>query len=73
MVVKRKVVDSYQNRDGNCGVNIFLRQDGTFGFAEYRRDPENGGREFPLRDFSDQVFDTQDSALAAARQSIHWL
>ena len=73
MAVKPKVLNSYENPDSNCCVNIFVREDGTFGFAEYRNDPEDGGRWFTLRDFSGQVFDTQENALEAAKESILWL
>ena len=73
MALRPKILDSYQSPDGNCWIDIFVREDGTFGFTEYRSDPENGGRTFTLRDFSGLVFNTQESALAAARRSIWWL
>lgn len=73
MSKKPKVVDSFETADGICCVDIFLREDGTYGFAEYRNDPENGGRRFTSREFSGQVFGTREEALAAAQKTIQWL
>ena len=73
MSKKPKVLDSFETADGICCVDIFIREDGTYGFAEYRRDPENGGRCFTLRDFSVQVFGTREQVLKAAQGSIQWL
>lgn len=73
MSKKPKVLDSFETAEGICCVDIFLRKDGTYGFAEYRNDPEDGGRRFISRDFSGQVFETRDEALVAARKSIQWL
>ena len=70
---KPKVLDSFETADGICCVDIFVREDGTYGFAEYRRDPENGGRSFTARDFSVQVYGTREQALKAAQDSIQWL
>ncbi len=73
MSKKPQVLDSFETADGIFCVDIFTREDGTYGFAEYRRDPENGGRRFTLRDFSGQVFGTREQALHAAQESIQWL
>ena len=73
MSKKPKVLDSFETADGIRCVDIFIREDGTYGFAEYRRDPENGSRRFTLRDFSGQVFGTREQALNAAQESIQWL
>ena len=70
---KPKVLDSFQTVDGLRCVDIFVREDETYGFTEYRHDPENGSRWFTLRDFSGQVFGTREDALAAARKSVQWL
>ena len=54
-------------------VDIFARPDGTFGFEEFRRDPEDGGVWTPVAYFSAQAYDSQEVALAAARESVPWL
>ncbi len=73
MSKKPKVLDSFETADGIFCVDIFVREDGTHGFAEYRHDPENGSRRFTLRDFSGEVFGTREEALAAAQRTVHWL
>lgn len=73
MVQKNKVMQSI-NLDGDlvC-VDVFQRPDGTFGFDEYRRDPEDGRGWYSIGHHADAVFDDQDTALAAARRAVGWL
>jgi hypothetical protein len=54
-------------------VDIFSRPDGTFGFEEFRRDPEDMGAWTPVAYYSERDFPTQDEALAAARVAVPWL
>jgi hypothetical protein len=54
-------------------VDIFLRPDGTFGFEEFRRDPEDGGAWTPVAYYSVLAYDTEAEALAAARNRVPWL
>jgi hypothetical protein len=54
-------------------VDIFLRPDGTFGFEEFRRDPEDRGVWTPVAYFSGQGYETEAEALAAARTRVSWL
>jgi len=42
------VLDSHQTDEGNRCVDIFSRPDGTFGFEEFRRDPEDLGVWTPI-------------------------
>ncbi len=72
-VVKPRVVDSILNSSGEHCTDIFCRDDGSFGFEEYRRDPEDGRGWFALHRFGDLVFATQEAALADARSRIAWL
>jgi hypothetical protein len=53
--------------------DIFLRPDGTFGFEEFRRDPEDRGVWTPVAYFSGQEYDSEQEALAAARERVRWL
>ena len=54
-------------------VDIFSRPDGTFGFEEFRRDPEDAGAWTPVSYFSDLRHDTKGEALAEAARRVVWL
>jgi hypothetical protein len=54
-------------------VDIFSRPDGTFGFEEFRRDPEDMGAWIPVAYYSEREFSTEAEALAAARVAVTWL
>jgi hypothetical protein len=54
-------------------VDIFVRPEGTFGFEEFRRDPEDMGRWTPVAYFSVREFATEAEAVAAARAAVPWL
>jgi hypothetical protein len=54
-------------------VDIFARPDGTFGFEEFRRDPEDMGVWTPVAYFSAREFATEAEAVDAARAKISWL
>ena len=68
-----RVVASFNNPEGDYCVDIFLREDGTFGFEEYRRDHEDMKGWFPLHRYSSQVFATDTDALAQAKVSVAWM
>lgn len=68
-----KVLASLENSYGDHCVDIFAREDGTFGFEEYRRDPEDGGRWFSLQRYSGQVFAREEDAVAQAKVRVPWL
>jgi hypothetical protein len=70
---KNLVVHSF-NLDGETRcVDIFRRPDGTYGFEEYRREPEDGRGWFAIGTYSSRSFDTESDAVANARASIRWL
>jgi hypothetical protein len=73
MLTSIKVLTSLENSAGDHCVDVFVRDDGTFGFEEYRRGPEDGSGWFPLQRFSHQVFTTADDALAQAKSSVGWI
>jgi hypothetical protein len=54
-------------------VDIFARPDGTFGFEEFRRDPEDMGAWTPVAYYSGQRFPTEADARSAARDAVPWL
>jgi hypothetical protein len=68
-----RVVASFNNPSGDHCVDIFVRDDGTFGFEEYRRDPEDMRGWFPLHRYSSLVFATEQGALARAKGTIAWM
>jgi len=68
-----KVLASIENASGDHCVDIFIRADGTYGFEEYRRDPEDIGTWHSLHRYSRQAFDSQENALIQARKYVVWL
>ena len=66
------VLKSYEDADGFRCVDIFRRSDGTFGFKEFRRDPEDGGRWTLVGDFSHLSYPAESEALDAAAQEVSW-
>jgi hypothetical protein len=70
--VTNRVVASFNNPDGDHCVDIFLRDDGTYGFEEYRRDVEDMRGWFSLHRYSSQVFGTERDALTQAKAAIAW-
>ena len=67
------VLESIENGDHDRCVDIFRRPDGTHGFEEFRRDPEDRGAWTPVRHFSGTKFATRDTARAAALTWMPWL
>jgi hypothetical protein len=68
-----KVVSSPSTPAVDRCVDVFSRPDGTFGFEEFRRDPEDMGAWTPVACFSGREFSTKDEAVTAARASVPWL
>jgi hypothetical protein len=54
-------------------VDIFVRPDGTFGFEEFRRDPEDMGMWTPVAYYSALEFASEHDAMTAARHAVPWL
>jgi hypothetical protein len=67
------VVASHQSPQADRCVDVFFRPDGTFGFEEFRRDPEDMGAWTPLSYFAGLAFSSEDEAMAAARRAVAWL
>ncbi|HMK67969.1 MAG TPA: hypothetical protein VK433_05430 [Stellaceae bacterium] len=64
---------SIENAEHDRCVDLFSRPDGSFGFEEFRRDPEDAGEWTPVRYYSGSVFASGASALDAALRSVAWL
>lgn len=54
-------------------VDVFRRPDGTFGFEEFRRDPEDMGAWTPVSSFSGLEYPSELEAVAAATDAVPWL
>lgn len=72
MARKNTVVRSV-NMDGEqvC-VDIFRRPDGTFGFDEFRRDPEDAKGWFSIGHHGEATFPTEEEAAREARRRVAW-
>jgi hypothetical protein len=67
------VVVSHPTFEGDRCVDLFRRPDGSFGFEEFRRDPEDRGVWTPVAYFSGRAFPTEDEAWRTAQQAVPWL
>jgi hypothetical protein len=64
---------SIEHEDGLRCVDIVALPDGSFGFREYRRDPEDRGGWSLVADFLDRRHETIQAALDAAASVVPWL
>ncbi len=67
------VFASVENREHDRCVDFFSRPDDTFGFEEFRRDPEDRGNWTPVQYFSGAAFPAADAAYNAAERAVPWL
>ena len=67
------VTASYQTFEAERCVDVFSRPDGTFGFEEFRRDPEDLGVWTPIAYFSGREYPSEAAAIEAARRAVAWL
>jgi hypothetical protein len=67
--VLRSINDDGESR---C-VDFFVREDGTIGFEEYRRDVEDNHGWFAVGGYSSRSFYDENAAIKAARCEIPWL
>ena len=68
-----RVLASVEDPDQTHCVDIFVREDGTFGFEEFRSASDEGGHWQCLNKFSHLVFDTGEKALHSAQERVSWL
>ena len=67
------VFNSIENFEGTHCVDLFFRPDGTFGFEEFRRDPEDAGTWTPVEYYSGAIYASREAALSAATDAVTWL
>ncbi|MDG2286565.1 MAG: hypothetical protein P8N43_13705 [Alphaproteobacteria bacterium] len=73
MKKSQTVIISINSDDQTRCVDVFARADGSYGFEEYRRDPEDTRGWFPIGGFADLTFEQQEHAMAKARARVNWL
>lgn len=66
------VVESFENAHKDHCVDVFRRADGTYGYEEWRREPEDPGRWYRTRYFSAAVFVNPELAIADASLKVAW-
>jgi hypothetical protein len=69
----RRVLASTDSPDGSRCVDVFVRDDGTFGFEEFRRDAEDLRGWFPVGGHLARVFGSEADARRAAASAVPWL
>ena len=67
------VFASIENPQHDRCVDLFRRPDRTFGFEEFRRDPEDAGEWTPVRYASAASHATAEDAFDAAAKAVAWL
>ena len=70
---KNLVIRSINNINESLCVDIFQREDKTFGFEEYRRDLENNDGWYKVGSFGEIVYANQDDAYKSAIKNVIWL
>ena len=73
MEQKYTVIRSIAPDGESICVDIFQRSDGSFGFDEFRRDPEDPSGWFNIGHHGHHIFDSAAEALATAKKSVAWL
>jgi hypothetical protein len=66
------VIKSIEDREGLRCIDLIAHADGTFGFKEFRRDPEDAGRWTLISDYSALVCSTEDEAWRRAAAAVGW-
>jgi hypothetical protein len=67
------VLTSVVSDSDNLCVDTFQRTDGSFGFEQFRADPEDGGAWTPISGFSAARCPSVDDAITAASTRVNWL
>jgi hypothetical protein len=67
-----KVIDSHESSDASRCVDLFRRANGSFGFEEFRRDPEDRGEWTPVSYYSSREYSSEVEAIEAAQRLVPW-
>jgi hypothetical protein len=71
--MRSAVLVSFEAADGVQCVDIFKRDDGTFGFEQYRGEFDSSSRWQSLNRYSQLSFVSGEQALSVAKQRVSWL
>ena len=71
--MRNTVLVSFEGDDGAACLDIFEREDGTFGFEQYRSDLDGADRWQSLSKYAQLSFASGEEALSAAKQRVPWL
>lgn len=71
--MRPKVLASFESSNGSHCVDIFAREDGGFGFEEYRGEFDGAARWQSLGKYASLVFPSGEAALSAAQERVSWL
>ncbi|MET7403760.1 hypothetical protein ABZS66_60850 [Dactylosporangium sp. NPDC005572] len=67
-----RVLSSHESSDRIYCVDFFTRPDGTYGFEEFRRDPEDMGGWTPVTYYAALSYPSLAEAISAAAADITW-
>ena len=67
------VIASLESEDGTHCVDFFTREDGTFGFEQYRGEYDGSSRWQSLSEYARKSFASGQEALHVAKQQVSWL
>ena len=70
---KNTVIRSINNNELNLCVDIFKRKNSTYGFEEFRRDPEDLNGWYKIGSYGSDFYLNEDEAYKAAFNKIKWL
>lgn len=68
-----KVLASFEDSFSAYCVDVFIRENGTFGFEEFRSESDGDGRWQSLGKYSRLSFCSGEEALREAEQRVAWL
>ena len=66
------VINSINNDNNNLCIDFFIRNNKTFGYQEYRKDPENISEWYRVGNYDYKVFSNKDDAYHDAKKTIVW-
>ncbi len=66
------VINSINNDNNNLCIDFFIRNNKTFGYQEYRKDPENTSEWYRIGNYDYKVFSNKDEAYHDAKKTIVW-
>ena len=73
IVINYFIVRSINNFNETLCVDIFQRDDNSFGFEEYRRDPETNEGWYKIGTFGGIIFSCEKDAYENACEHVVWL